>query len=479
MTPRLDAPALGVLVAALDAVLVAATLLVILKRRKSVPATLAWIFAIVAFPIAGCVAWFLLAAVRVRRVARRKRLSAERVRRDLSALFGAREEACPPGSSVLLLASRLTGLPTTGGNRLELLTDAARAFAAKRDAILRATESVWAEYYIVKDDETGNGFLDLLVDRARAGIDVRLLHDAVGSSGIDSRRLAALRAAGGREAAFLPVNPFRRRWSTHLRNHRKLIVLDRKTAFTGGMNVGNEYSGLSLRRRKDGPWRDTHVRVDGPAAYEMARVFVEDWTFQTGERLLPPPPRVEETGEGSIVAVLPSEPAQKENVSALAYFAGIAAARERCYLTSPYFVPDEPTVRALVSTALRGVDVRLLIPKRSDAPLVSLAAWWFFPPLLEAGVRVFAYGPAILHAKTMVVDGTVAVVGSANVDVRSFLHNFELGVLVHDARLGAEMERLFLHDLATSEEVTLRAWWRKGKAFRTKAGLARLLSPLL
>lgn len=464
---------------ALDAVLVSAALLVILKRRRSVPATLAWIFAIVAFPFAGCVAWFLLAAVRVRRVGRRKRLSAERVRRDLAALFGARGGECPDGSSVLLLASRLTGLPTTAGNRLKLLTGSSEAFAAKRDAVLAAKESVWAEYYIVQDDETGNGFLDLLIERARAGLDVRLLLDAVGSSRIDRRRLHALRDAGGREATFLPINPFRRRWSTHLRNHRKLLVLDRQIAFTGGMNVGNEYSGLALRRPKDGPWRDTHVRVEGPAAYELARVFVEDWTFQTGERLLPPPPPEVPAPGGSIVAVLPSEPAQKENASALAYFAGIASARERCFLTSPYFVPDEPTVRALVSTALRGVDVRLLIPQRSDAPLVSLAAWWFFPPLLEAGVRVFAYGPAILHAKTMVVDGTIAVVGSANVDVRSFLHNFELGILVHDALLGAEMERLFLHDLATSTEVSLKTWWRKGKAFRVKAGLARLLSPLL
>ncbi|KAA0256454.1 MAG: cardiolipin synthase [Acidobacteria bacterium] len=477
--PELDAATAGWVAVGLDVLLVGATLLVILKRRKSVPATLAWIFAIVAFPFAGCLAWFLLAAVRVKRVARRRRLSAERVRRELAAVFGAREGECPAGSSVLLLASRLTGLPPTGGNRLRLLTDNAEAFAAKREAILSAAESVWAEYYVVKDDETGNGFLDLLVERARQGLDVRLLHDAVGSSRIDGRRLAALREAGGKEAAFLPVNPFRRRWSTHLRNHRKLLVLDRRTAFTGGMNVGNEYSGLALRRPRDGPWRDTHVRVDGPAAYELARVFVEDWTFQTGEGLLPSPPSGAPAADGSIVAVLPSEPAQPENASALSYFAGIASARERCYLTSPYFVPDEPTVRALVSAALRGVDVRLLVPERSDAPLVSLAAWWFFPPLLAAGVRVFAYRPAILHAKTMVVDGTVSLVGSANMDVRSFLHNFELGVLVHDAALGGELERLFLGDLASTEEVTLKSWYRKGIGFRRKAALARLLSPLL
>lgn len=473
--------AFGTLLAFLDVVVVAVTLLVLVGRRRNVHVTLAWIGLVVSFPFVGPALYFLFAGFRVRRVGRRKRFSAEKVRAHLNLLFGG-PGVEPTDAPVLALASRLTGFPLTAGNRLTLLTGNEAASTEKDDAIRAARRSVWAEYYIVESDETGRSFLSLLAARALEGLDVRLLYDAVGSSGIDEDGLCALRRSGGKTAAFLPVNPFRRRWSTHLRNHRKLLVLDAERAFTGGANVGDEYSGFPIRRRSrpGRAWRDTHILVEGPAARQLARVFAEDWVFQADERLLFPPAAERDHGPGGpIVAVVPSGPDQEENATALAWFSAIGLARSRCWITSPYFVPDEPTQRALVTAALRGVDVRLLLPLLSDAPVVSWAALSFLPPLLSAGVRIWRYAPTVLHAKTMVVDGRMSLVGSANLDVRSFLWNFELGLVVHDAPFAASLEEVFNRDLEASEEVDLRWWYDHGRAWRLTTSAARLLSPLL
>ena len=361
--------------------------------------------------------------------------------------------ASPLARSVLFLGMRLTGLPPRAGNRVELLLDNERAFDSKAEAIRGAERSVWAEYYIVEDDETGRAFLADLTERARAGCDVRLLYDAVGSSGIPEESLEALRAAGGKTEAFLPLNPLRKRWSAHLRNHRKLLVVDERIGFTGGMNVGDEYAGGSWiapgsgRGRRNRPWHDAHLRIEGPAVFDLATVFAEDWTFASGERLVPSSIPLPVRG-GSVVAVLPSGPDQDANANAHVYFAALSGALERCWLTTPYFVPDEPTVRALCNAAYRGIDVRVLVPAESDVPVAQAAGRFFYGPLLRSGVRIFEYLPAVLHAKTVVVDGSWALVGSANLDFRSFSLNFELGALVFDRAFATLLEERFTGDLA-------------------------------
>lgn len=459
-------------------------------RHLGVTSTLAWIFFILFLPGIGPLAYFLLASPRIRTTRRRKRLAGEAVRTAIRRNLGREplpaeiDASSPLARSVLFLGTRLTGLPPRAGNRVELLLENEGAFRSKAEAIRGATRSVWAEYYIVEDDATGRAFLADLAERALAGCDVRLLYDAVGSSDIPSEGLEALRAAGGRAAAFLPLNPLRRRWSAHLRNHRKLLVVDEEIAFTGGMNVGDEYargsrlaggSGGALRNR---PWRDAHLRLEGPAVFDLATVFAEDWSFATAERLVPgriPMP----TAGGSVVAVLPSGPDQAANANAHVYFSALSGALERCWLTTPYFVPDEPTARALANAALRGIDVRVLVPAESDVPVARAAGQFFYGPLLRAGVRIFEYEPAVLHAKTVVVDGSWALVGSANFDFRSFALNFELGAVVYDRAFAALLEERFLRDLADSREVTLAAVERRGFAERARIGLARLLAPLL
>jgi len=475
------AQAFALLVAVLDVV----ALVHAVTRHLGVASTLAWIFFILFLPGLGPLAYFLLASPRIRTARRRRRLAGEAVRAALRRSLGREplpeeiDHSAPLARSILFLGTRLTGLPASGGNRVELLLDNEAAFGSKREAVRGAARSVWAEYYIVEDDATGRGFLADLAGRARAGCDVRLLYDAVGSSGIPGEALSELRAAGGKAEAFLPVNPLRRRWSTHLRNHRKLLVVDERIGFTGGMNVGDEYArGKGGSGGRSRPWHDAHLRVEGPAVFHLATVFAEDWTFAAGERLVPssvPMPHA----EGSVVAVVPSGPDQDANANAHTYFAAVSGALERCWLTTPYFVPDEPTVRALCNAAYRGIDVRVLVPAKSDVPLAQAAGRFFYGPLLRAGVRIFEYEPAVLHAKTVVVDGAWSLVGSANLDFRSFTLNFELGAVVFDSAFAARLEERFERDLAESREVTLPSVERRGFADRARLGLARLLAPLL
>ncbi len=459
-------------------------------RHLGVTSTLAWILFILFLPGVGPLAYFLLASPRIRTTRRRKRLAGEAVRSAIRRSLGSTpfpaevDHASPLARSVLFLGMRLTGLPPRAGNHLELLLDNELAFRSKSEAIRGAERSVWAEYYIVEDDATGRAFLADLAERARAGCDVRLLYDAVGSSDIPEESLEALRAAGGRTEPFLPLNPLRKRWSAHLRNHRKLLVVDERIAFTGGMNVGDEYAGGSWitagtgRGHRNRPWHDAHLRLEGPAVFDLATVFAEDWTFASGERLVPssiPLP----IADGSVVAVLPSGPDQTANANAHVYFSALSGALERCWLTTPYFVPDEPTVRALCNAAYRGIDVRVLVPAESDVPVAQAAGRFFYGPLLRSGVRIFEYLPGVLHAKTVVVDGSWALVGSANLDFRSFSLNFELGALVFDRAFSTLLEERFTRDLAQSREVTLASVERRGFVDRARLGLARLLAPLL
>lgn len=444
-----------------------------LVRGHGVTSTLAWICGVIAFPGVGALAYLLLANPSVRRTVRRR--AAASISVDSAGLV--EHLVAPDERRLATLATELTGITPSSGNRVKLLVEEDLAFERIEAALAQARDTIWAEYYIVRNDETGHRFLDLLADRARAGVRVLLLYDAVGSMGLDGARLQAIRAAGGRVEPFLPLNPLRRRWAVHLRNHRKLIVVDGRVAFTGGMNVGDEYSGRS--KLKGGQhFRDTHLSIEGPAVRHYAELFTEDWKFATDEAIAIADRSSIEPGS-SFVCPLPSGPDQSLNASAHVFFAGIMTARRHCFITTPYFVPDEPTIRALVTAAQSGVDVRILVPSRCDVRVVGAAARSFYRELVRGGVRIFEYQPSMLHAKCMVVDNRWGLVGSANVDMRSFRLNFEIGALVMDESFAELMARRFLDDLDASTEVTRESLLRVGMHHQLVQGTARLLSPIL
>lgn len=468
-----------VVVVALDLYTVARAL----TRQHAVTTSIAWLLAILLLPGVGAITYLLLARPSITRTTRQRRHVGKRIR---SGLFsGAPSNAAfavPGGSqalSVMHLVAAITGHMPSAGNRATLLADDEQAFARIEEALAGAKRSIWAEYYIISNDETGWRFLELLAERARAGIEVRLLYDAIGSQKINRPRLQAILDAGGTAEVFLPLNPLRRRWSVHLRNHRKLIVIDGETGFTGGMNIGDEYSGRLLRRFARRHFRDSHLELRGPAVASLAATFAEDWAFATDQTLvLPPHPPAQDDGK-TFVSIVPSGPDQEQNANGMVYFAAINSAERRCWLTSPYFIPDEPTERALCAAALRGVDVRILVPARPDVPLVGPVTRSFYPSLIRAGVRVFEYMPSMLHGKSLVVDGELAIVGSANVDMRSFRLNFEVGALLYDTNFAVQIEARFERYLQQSKEITRLALKRRTLRQRLSLGLARLLSPLL
>ena len=469
--PRL----LVIAVIALDVV----AILRALTRSHGFRKTTNWILAVIAFPGLGAVLYLTLANPGIRRTtermsASRSSLRAQRESEDSGATSD-RALLDPVHRQVFDLATRLTGLVPRRGGAISLLEEDDHAIRLIEDTITAARRSIWVEYYIVRNDDTGRRFLDLLAAQAARGIEVRLLYDALGSWSIDSRRVQAIRDAGGQAVAFLPLNPLRRRWSVNLRNHRKIVVVDGEIGFTGGMNIGDEYSGLMGRKGLQA-FRDTHLELRGPAVTDLARIFLEDWGFATGEAPLLSELSEMASSKGPIVGIVPSGPDQQHNATELVYFEIVNAARQRLWLASPYLVPDDPMLTALTAASLRGVDVRILTPKRSDVLVATLAARSFYPRLSRAGVRIFEYLPSMMHAKTLLVDVDLALVGSANVDVRSFSLNFELSVLVEEQAFVQELGRQFLEDCGESREFVEGRYTFLQRAVH---GLARLFAPLL
>ena len=362
----------------------------------------------------------------------------------------------------------------TKGNEVEILHGDAM-FEALERAIASAEHHVHVEFYIFHADETGHAILARLTDRARAGVEVRLLVDAVGARDLPHRAVAPLLAAGGHFAQFLPVSPLTRPFSVNFRNHRKIVVVDGLTALTGGMNVGDEYRG---RVTKIGAWRDTHVLVRGPAALRYQEIFADDWHFTTGERCTAARYYPEPTRNGTVtVQVVASGPDQTAEAILRKMFVAITKAESRVWLTTPYFIPDRALQVALQTAGQRGVDVRLLLPGASDHPLVLYAGRSQYDDLLAAGVRIYEYQAGFLHAKTMVVDDLWTTIGSANMDRRSFMLNWEANLVALDRTLAAKMARLFEDDLRNALEVRRPRVVGKLEAFR-EAG-SYLLSPLL
>jgi len=360
-----------------------------------------------------------------------------------------------------------------GGIATEVYFDGQQAFDAMLRAVHDAREEVLLESYIFKDDPTGRRFQAALIRAARRGATVRVLADGIGSFGTRRAFWQELSRGGVDARIFRPLGfPLR----LLRRDHRKILVADRKIAFTGGMNIGDEY-GSSLMPR-EGLWRDTHARVEGSAAWELAVVFQEAWQDAGGAGLgLEPLPEGERSDPR--VLVLDSRPGRGQREVTSAFAAIAAAARKRLWITVAYFAPRHRGLEILGAAARRGVDVRLLLPGRTDIALVRHAGHGFFSGLMRRGVRIFEYQPAILHAKTLVADGYLSVVGSSNLDFRSFELNAECNFLILDAGTGARMEKQFERDLSEAEEIRSASWQIRGKMHRLGDLAARRLAPFL
>jgi cardiolipin synthase len=375
------------------------------------------------------------------------------------------------------LAQRFLAFPARSGNRVTLYHDTAEAYAAIVAAAEAAQHHLHLEFFIFRSDESGLRLLDLLTRKAKEGVRVRLLYDAMGSVHLRERALAPLRAAGGQVFAFLPLNPLRSRIQINLRNHRKIVVVDGRVAFTGGMNIGDDYLGRGPRFNW---WRDTFLRLEGPAAADLQHVFCEDWDFAVRETLddaeyYPP---LTKLGD-DLVQVAASGPDQEVNTLREVYFMAFLAARERLWVATPYTVPDAGLMDALRLARQRGVDVRILTIARPDHITSFYAGRSYWTDLLAMGVKVYLYTKGMMHSKLVLVDGCRASVGSANLDNRSLRLNFEAGCLLYGSARVAELEAAFLRDLESSQLLNPEEYARRSPLARAAENACRLMSPIL
>lgn len=457
---------------------------IVMDRRES-SATLAWVLGILLLPFLGALLYLLIGRTRVTRRSRgRQRLHA-RVARSLQELPPHPE--CPAcrdidqlpeaGRDIARVVINVAETPLVPGNRTEVFIDANHAYQRMQEAIEGARHHVHLMSYIFRGDRAGQRFRDLLVAKARAGVECRLLVDAIGGSQVTRGFLKPLLDAGGRFGRFMPVFGARARFRPNLRNHRKILVVDNEVGFAGGMNIGEEYQG---RKKRFAPWRDTHLRLEGPAVRSLQEIFAEDWQYATDEGLVDREHFPPVTARGTeIIQVVGSGPDLPHQAIHAVFFTAINEANHHVHITTPYFVPDQAMLLALKSAAWRGVDVRILVPGKSDLKLVQLAGRSYYKELLETGVKIFEHHPGILHAKTMVVDGVWSTVGSANMDIRSFRLNFEVNVLVFGPDFAHRMEEIFLDDLTHARLVTMEDCRRRTRRARFAESMSRLLSPVL
>jgi cardiolipin synthase len=442
---------------------------IVLQKREPI-ATLSWLLALALLPWIGLILYHFIGPRRIRRT-RLKRL---RVRERLDGSHGGGHRP-RPDSPLMRLGMTATGYVATTARDVRLLVDGAETFDAIIAAVAEAQHHVHLEYYVYEPDMTGTRLREALIERARNGVRVRLLLDALGSSRLGYEYLAEMRSAGV-EVVFFHKTRWRvRGWRQprwNYRNHRKIAVIDGRVGFTGGVNISDEEN----ERLRDDAFHDLHLRVEGELVRWLQLTFAEDWTYACGrppvdDTLWPP------TEPGPIDALaLPSGPDSPWEAIHRVMVAAISQARERVWLCTPYFVPTEAARQALTSAAMRGVDVRVLVPRMSDSRWVSAAARSYYDELHGAGAKVFEY-PNMLHSKALLVDADVAIFGSSNFDNRSFRLNFELCVLFEDADVGAALAAEFQHDLLLATEVT---WPRRlSRLERLGEAWARLLSPLL
>lgn len=469
---------------------------VLLERRARPTAATVWLLLFLFVPFVGVLLWWSIGRLYMRRRRRRRRRAkADVVSRlaDLRDQLGSSSVTGPHMALTMQTPRDQARLrvfsesdrvfPTRRGNRLRFFVNAAEAYPAFLAAIDAAREHVHFQFYIYEADETGRRFRDALVAAAKRGVTVRVLVDAVGGAKVAGDFMDPLRAAGGHFETFMPMRLFRRRLTLNFRNHRKILVVDGRTAFTGGINIGDEYTH---------DWHDLAVQLDGPAIDQLQEVFAEDWYFACGYSLASKKNFGRYEAEGPLVLpmalppqhsarcrVIASGPDTAQNATFDLFFLACTTAIERVWIMTPYFIPDQAMLTAVTSAARRGVDVRLLVPQRSDVPFVQLACRSYYQDLLVAGVKIYEYLPAVLHAKALLFDRDWVMLGSANVDIRSFRLNFEASLFIEGEDVNATLARRFEQDIRDAALVTEAQVMAQSRYTQIKQAAAHLFSPLL
>lgn len=463
---------------------VVATVFTVLHERRDPVRALSWIAVIVLLPFIG-IGLFLFFGqdYRKEKIFNRKEIKDLKQFEHLSYKqlreidnFSNPEVAANREIITLLLNNNKSLLTTN--NRLEVLNDGGPTFASLIQALKEAESFIHLEYYIFENDTLGRQIAEILKDKARSGVEVRFIYDDVGSWNLKRRFIKSLREAGVQVHCFMPVVfP----WLTskiNYRNHRKIVVIDGQVGFTGGLNIADRY----LHGTRHGAWRDTHLKIEGNAVHMLQLTFLTDWFFATGIQLRDKEKYLS-VGEGYVgdtaVQIATSGPDSDWATIMQAYFAAINKATDHIYISTPYFMPGESLLTALKVAALSGIDVRIMLPSRSDSKIVYWASRSYVAELLEARIKIYLYTQGFNHSKIMTIDNHFSSIGTANMDNRSFEDNFEVTAMIYDRQVTDRIEQQFLIDLEGCTKLSLKRWSARSRTDMLKESVARLFSPLL
>lgn len=466
----------------------AATILVVEHRRPS--HAVAWLFILFVVPVVGFALYYFLARdYRRRRRIRRAgsledRISARQLE-QVRIVKKPSELANPEFAEqdrLFRLLQHSGAAPITGCNRCKVLTNAAATYEAMLEAIRQAKRTVHISSYIIRDDITGKVFRETLIASARRGVKVRLMYDGIGSYKLTEKYLEPLREAGVSVACFFPLRPSFMNKRINYRNHRKILVVDGTKGFVGGINIGDEYLGGNPRL---GFWRDTHLMLEGDAVFSLQEIFLKDWELASGGEPISADaelpllfPEHDCTGDEP-VQIVSGGPDRGTEAIHDTLFAAICSAKRRIWITTPYFIPSPSLRTALRTAAMSGLDVRIMIPLVPDTKLVHASTLSYIEEMLRAGVRVWQYETGFVHAKVVIVDELLAILGTANMDLRSFFNNFETNAILFHPTLIARLETDFVKDLADGVEMQLETFRRRPFKRRIGEAVARMLAPLL
>ncbi len=457
---------------------IAGVVVVIAGNRNPVK-TLAWILLFFLLPFLGIIFYIFFGMDYTR-----QRLISRRKRRKVIARYSYPHEKkslkdLPEDYRTLAKYLNHYGqFPLFSNNDMEIFDNGTAKFEKLLADIDKAKRYIHIEYYIIEADEIGNRLKELLIKKAREGVDIRMIYDDVGCWKVPDAFFEEMRKEGIRTATFLEVRFHRLTSKINFRNHRKIVTIDGKIAYTGGMNIADRYwKGLEW-----GNWKDLHVRIEGNAVEAFESAFLIDWYFVTRE-LLPLKNFISEAQDlikGSInLQIITGGPFGEWREILQAYLKLILTAKSYVYLQTPYFLPSESLLSALQTAALSGVDVRLMLPENSDTKVTVLASNSYLKAIMQAGVKVYFYQPGFLHSKLVVADDSIATIGSTNLDFRSFEHNFEINTFIYDTDTAVRLRNLFLDDLKECRRVNLSKWMKRPLKNRFMESVVRLFSPLL
>lgn len=458
---------------------------------RSVSKTLAYLLLVIFVPVVGILFYFSFGInYRKRKIYTKKLLADDHLTEEfINKVIDSLQQGNGSNNRSIVQNQRLIKLltnpnsddfnPVFYNNTAEILTNGETFFPLLIEQLKQARHHIHIEFYIYEDDVIGNEIKEVLIQKAKEGVEVRFIYDDFGSKGIRKRFVSALRENGVQAFPFNEIKLIFLANRLNYRNHRKIVIIDGETSFIGGINVSDKYI-----NRADSAlyWRDTHLMIQGSSTYLLQKVFLLDWNFCSNEQLgfsLDYFPEIPLKHAETPIQIISSGPDSDAPYILYSIIKAISLAQKEVLITTPYYIPDESLQQTLILTALSGVEVKLLVPEEGDSAIVNLASQAYFEDLLKAGVRIFRYQKGFIHAKTFVTDRKLASIGTANLDLRSFDLNFEVSAVIYDEQKATELANIFYEDLGHSKELLYSSWISRPKYKRVFERLIRLVSPFM